>query len=159
MPLALLRRVTAAFVFSSPCLCDRGSYGPLMRWCAPLLMLNDGTLLLTKFMRHCPSSSEFVSTHGSWEVGKTHVDVDLWLLGKDVCYSVPSSYPPDSPNVSFTYSSLCETSSVEVPLWIGGNPALPLYFYSRCPSCPPVPFSSHQALLCRVSLMIRALGV
>ena len=50
-----------------------------------------------------------------WEVGKTHVDVDLWLFAKYVWYS---SYLPDPPNVALTYSSLCETSSVEVPLSI-----------------------------------------
>ena len=33
-------------------------------------------------MCHCPSPSEFVSTHGSLEVGKTHVDVELRLLGR-----------------------------------------------------------------------------
>ena len=41
------------------------------------------------------------------------MDADLWLFGKYVLYSF---YLPDSPNVALTYSSLCETSSVEVPL-------------------------------------------
>ena len=53
------------------------------------------------------------------------MDFDLWLLRKNVCYSLPTSYLPDSPNDSLTYFSLGETSSVEVPLCIGGNPAFP----------------------------------
>ena len=43
------------------------------------------------------------------------MDADLWLFGKYVWYSY---YLPDSPNDALTYSSLCETSSVEVPLSI-----------------------------------------
>ena len=61
------------------------------------------------FMRHCLCPRESL---GSW---KTHVDADLWLFGKYVWYSY---YLPDSPNDALTYSSLCETSSVEVPLSI-----------------------------------------
>ena len=87
----------------------------------------------------CPSM-----VPGKW--GKLTWTSSCGSLGRMSVTQSPHPFPPDSPNVSFTYSFLCETSSVEVPLWIGGNPALPLYFYSRCPSCPPVPFSSHLAL-------------
>ena len=85
-----------------------------------LLILNVGTVVHATL-----PSSESVSTYGPWEDGKTYVDFDLWLLRKNVCYSLLTSYLPDSPNDSRTYFSLGETSSVEVPLCIGGNPAFP----------------------------------
>ena len=105
VPSALLRRVVAALVFSRYRVFDWGSHGTLLRWSACVRHHSSCRILVHLFAANF-SSSESVSTYGSWEVEKINVDLDLWLPEEEcLSYTSHTSYLPDIPNDSYHHAT------------------------------------------------------